>query len=78
LFNISYLLGGISFNYLAQEIQRGLVVVKLNVLPVDPLGRVLALLDPEELVVEELVQPLVGVVDAQLFERILLVSVNPP
>ena len=52
------------------EVEALLVVDELDVLPLDALALVLGLLRLEDVPVELLLQPLVGVVDAQLLERV--------
>jgi hypothetical protein len=49
-----------------------LIVLELYVLPGDVLLNIFVLLHLEHLLVENLLQFLIGVVDAQLFKRILL------
>ena len=52
------------------EIERLLIVYKLDVMPIDCLVVVLLLLHLENVLDEELLQVLVGVVDAELLERV--------
>ena len=52
------------------EVERLLVVDELDVVPVDGLVVVLLLLHLEDVLDEELLQVLVGVVDAELLERV--------
>ena len=60
--------GGLGGN----EVDGGLVVGEVDVLPADLLLAVLGLLQPEDVLVEEVLQRLVGVVDAQLLEAVHL------
>jgi len=48
------------------------VHAKVNELPLDTFFSVLFLLEDEHMMVEELLQTFVGVVDAQLLERVVL------
>lgn len=57
---------------LLNQVQHVLVVHKLNVAPVDGLTLVLGLLHFEDMLVEMLLQLLVGQVDAELLEVVLL------
>eukprot|EP00966_Prymnesium_polylepis_P223705 5175982-Prymnesium_polylepis.1 len=52
------------------QVEARLVVDKLDVLPCEPLRLVLGLLRLEDVTVELLLEPLVGIVDAQLLERV--------
>ena len=54
----------------SDEVNGRLVVLELYVLPADLLLAVLLLLQPEDVLVEEKLQRLVGVVDAQLLEAV--------
>ena len=63
--------------FLREQIQNLLVVRKQNVLPVDSLARVLGLLQLEDVLDEELLQILVGVVDADLLETVQTESLEP-
>lgn len=57
--------------HLLNEVNGGLEVKsKVNELPVDPFLAVLLLLLDEHVMVEELLQPLIGVVDAQLLKLV--------
>ena len=53
------------------EINAGLIVVKVDHLPLDPLLHVLLLLQLEHVHVELLLQLLVGIVDAKLLKTVL-------
>ena len=58
---------------LFDEIDAGLKIhAEVDELPLDAFLLVLLLLEDEHVVVEELLQTLVGVVDAQLLERVVL------
>lgn len=60
-------------NYLLDEVDAGLEIhAEVDELPLDPLLLVLLLLEHEHVVVEELLQTLVRVVDAELLERVEL------
>jgi hypothetical protein len=60
-------------NYLVNEIDAWLQVqAKVHELPLNVLALVLLLLQNKHVVVEELLQALVGVVDQQLLERVEL------
>ena len=61
-----------STNLLDEVDARLEIEAKVNELPFDALLAVLLLLQHEHVVVEELLQPLVGQVDAQLLERVHL------
>ena len=59
--------------YLLNESNASLEIhAEVNELPDDAFLLVLLLLEDEHVMVEELLQTLVGVVDAQLFERVVL------
>jgi len=59
--------------YLLDEIDALLEVhAEVDELPLDAFFAVLLLLEDEHVMVEELLQTLVGVVDAQLLERVIL------
>ena len=59
--------------YLLDEGDTGFEIhAEVNELPDDAFLLVLLLLEDEHVVVEELLQTLVGVVDAQLLERVVL------
>ena len=61
--------------YLLNEIDgRFEIHAEIDELPLDSFLLVLLLLEDEHVVVEELLQTLVGVVDAQLLERVVLIS----
>mmetsp|Transcript_87204 Transcript_87204/g.262030 ORF Transcript_87204/g.262030 Transcript_87204/m.262030 type:complete len:223 (-) Transcript_87204:298-966(-) len=55
---------------LVYEVQALLIVNELDVLPLDALRFILSLLGLEDIPIELLLQPLIGVVDGQLLERI--------
>ena len=58
-------------HWLLQQIDGGLQIeTEVDELPFDPLALVLFLFEDEHSVVEELLQLLVGVVDAKLLERV--------
>lgn len=59
------------------KIDAGHVVLKLDVAPGDCLLLVLLLLGPKHVLVELLVKLLVGIVDAELLERVLLKHLEP-
>jgi hypothetical protein len=59
--------------HLFNEVDRGLEVqAKVDELPVDALARILLLLEREHVMVEKLLQLLVGQVDAQLLKAVEL------
>ena len=55
---------------LADEVNDGLIVPEGNAVPVESLARIFLLLKHKNVVVELALQPLVGVVDAQLLEAV--------
>ena len=57
---------------LSNHVQCGLIVYEGNLLPVDPLLGVLLLLHLEDVLHKELLQVLVGVVDTELLETVVL------
>ena len=57
---------------LLYEVQAELVILERHAADVDPFALVLFLLQLEQVPVELRLKPLVGVVDAQLFERVVL------
>ena len=54
------------------EVDGGLVVLEVDVLPADLLLGVLLLLQLEDVLVEEVLQRLVGIVDAQLLKAVVV------
>ena len=64
---------GTAFTYLLNEVDGSFEVhAEVDELPLDAFLLVLFLLEDEHVVVEELLQTLVGVVDTQLLERVVL------
>ena len=57
-------------SYLGEEGKCFLVVVVIDKLPINAFRLVLLLLQLEELVVEELVHTLIGIIDAELLEAV--------
>ena len=69
--NLRHLQSKRSEAHLLNEVDGGLQVeAEVDEVPLDTLLAVLLLLQDEHVVVEELLQPLVGVVDAQLLKRV--------
>ena len=58
--------------FLRDQVQHRLVVGKLDLAPRDLLFRILLLLQIENVLIEVELQRLVGIIDAQLFETVLL------
>ena len=63
--------------FLLYEIQAELVILERHAADVDPLALVLLFFQLEQVSVELRLQPLVGVVYAQLFERVVLEELEP-
>lgn len=62
---------------LEEEIERRLVVFKLNLVDRDPLDLVLFLLGDKDALVEKALELLVGEIDTHLLERIFLEDLEP-
>jgi len=72
------MIGHLKWQYLFNEVNALLQVhAEVDKLPLDAFLAVLFLLQDEHVMVEELLQTLVGVVDTQLLERVVL-NMQPP